>query len=84
MGFATTDDVRSYARRSIQQYRIPRKVDGKAVLGTKGKPVLDTIVSKKPPKSGQPRTVALTQEALKVLHADRLTVAGMQVPSAGA
>jgi integrase len=70
-----------HVRRSIQQYRIPRKVGGRAVLGAKGKPIFDTIVSEKPPKSGKPRTVALTQGALKVLHAHRLAVAGVQVPS---
>jgi integrase len=71
-----------HVRRSLQQYRVPRKVDGKPVMTAKGKPVFDVVISEKPPKNGKVRTVALTQGALEVLRSYRRAVAGIQVPSA--
>lgn len=73
-----------HVRRSLQQYRIPRKADGKLVLDPKGKPVFDTIISEKPPKNGKQRAVALTKGALEVLRAHRLAIAGVRLPSADA
>jgi integrase len=78
-----TDGV-LHIRRSLEHYRVPRRLNGKLILDESGNPTFDVIVSEKPPKNGKMRTVALTQGALDVLRAHRLATAGKQLPSAGA
>jgi integrase len=73
-----------HVRRSLEQYRVPRTVNGKPMLDAKGKQIFDTIVSEKPPKNGKARAVALTQGALNALRAHRIATAEKQLPSANA
>jgi integrase len=73
-----------HVRRSLEQYRIPRTVNGKPMLDSKGKQLFDTIISEKPPKNGKARAVALTQGALDVLRAHRLAIAEKRIPGADA
>ncbi|MGA7283571.1 MAG: site-specific integrase, partial [Candidatus Cybelea sp.] len=71
-----------HVRRSLEQYRVPRKANGKLVVDGDGKPTFDTIVSEKTPKNGKARVVALPASALDALRAYRLSIAEKQLPSA--
>ena len=71
-----------HVRRSIEHYRVPKKVDGKTVFGKNGKPLFEEIISEKRPKSGKGRIVALSPLAMEVLRAHRLTLAKTRLPTA--